>query len=148
MATNNALNNASAPFTVTAGNLVVTSGNMSTSAGSITSATTLTATSGAITATVGNLVLSSGDALITNIAVATTSPQVAFKKYRGAAALTSGDLVATIRCGGYDGTQVTDAARITSTTSGTIANTRVAGNLQFYTHPDSAAADPTLRMTI
>jgi len=88
------------------------------------------------------------DDIFINTAAATTSPQVLFKKYRGAAALTSGDLTGTIKFGGYDGTQVTDSARITSTSSGTIASTRVAGNLQFYTHPDSSAADPTLRMTI
>ena len=57
MATNNALNNASSPFTVSSGNLVVTTGNVSTSAGSITSATTLTASSGDVTITSGNLLL-------------------------------------------------------------------------------------------
>jgi len=57
MATNNALNNASSPFTVSSGNLVVTTGNMSTSAGSITAATTLTASSGDVTVTSGNLLL-------------------------------------------------------------------------------------------
>jgi hypothetical protein len=88
------------------------------------------------------------DDIFLNIDLATTSPKVYFKKYRAAAALTSGDLTGTVKFGGYDGTQVTDSARITSTSSGTIASTRVAGDLMFYTHPDSAAADPTLRMTI
>jgi hypothetical protein len=37
-------------------------------------------------------------------------------------------------------------ARITSILLG--ANTREASDLKFYTHPDSAAADPTLRITI
>jgi hypothetical protein len=91
----------------------------------LTSDTTLTATLGNITATAGDLIIG-------NVG----------------AALTSGDLVGTIKFSGHDGTQYTDGAKITSTSSGTIANTRVAGDLKFYTHPDSAAADPTLRMTI
>ena len=88
------------------------------------------------------------DDMFVNIVAGTDSPQVYFKKYRAAAALTSGDLTGTVKFSGYDGTQLTDSARITSTSSGTIASTRVAGDLKFYTHPDSAAANPTLRMTI
>jgi hypothetical protein len=88
------------------------------------------------------------DDIFINTASATTSPQILFKKSRGAAALTSGDLTGTIKFSGYEGTSYIDSARITSTSSGTIALNRVAGDLKFYTHPDSAAADPTLRMTI
>lgn len=108
----------------------------------------ITCTSGAITATSGDLTLTDGDAIIGNRDAATTSPIAYFKKSRTGAVLTSGDLTGTIKFSGYDGTQYTDSAKITSTSSGTIASTRVAGDLKFYTHPDSAAADPTLRMTI
>ena len=109
--------------------------------GSVTAGTTLTASN-------GDLTLTDGDVLIYNRDSATTSPILSFNKNRAGAALTSGDLVGTLKFSGYDGTQYTDGARITSTSSGTIASTRVASNLQFYTHPDSAAANPTLRMTI
>ena len=70
MATNNALNNASSPFTVSSGNLVVTTGNMSTSAGSITAATTLTASSGDVTVTSGNLLLPMTTSTIGQIKIA------------------------------------------------------------------------------
>ena len=125
-----------------------TAGVVMNAADGVLSTTTSPTFPGSITSTVGDLTLTDGDVIITNRDAATTSPIAYFKKYRVAAALTSGDLTGTVKFGGYDGTQVTDSARITSTSSGTIASTRVAGDLKFYTHPDSAAADPTLRMTI
>lgn len=96
----------------------------------------------------GDLTVTAGQGIIGDTSVATTSPTTYFKKSRSGAVLTSGDLTGTLKFSGHDGTQYTDSARITSTSSGSIASTRVAGDLKFYTHPDSAAADPTLRMTI
>ena len=123
MATNNALNNTSAPFTVSSGNMTVT---------------------------LGDAVLTAGNVSIGNVAAATTSPITYFKKSRAGAALSTGDFIGTIKFSGYDGTQYTDGARITSEAAagGTVGNQRIYGNLKFYTHPDSAAANPTLRMTI
>ena len=108
----------------------------------------ITATAGDITATAGDGVLTNGDITIGNTDVGTTTPIAYFKKSRTGGVLTSGDLVGTIKFAGHDGTQYTDGARIESTSSGTIANTRLPANLVFYTHPNSAAANPTIRMTI
>jgi len=64
--------------------------------------------------------------------------------------IVSGDTIGQIKWRGYAPTSgYVTAASITSTSSGTIANNRVAGNLVFATHPDSATGTtPTTRMTI
>lgn len=111
--------------------------------GSIAATTTVTATSGAITST-------NGDHVVGNTAAATTAPFVTFKKSRTAGVITSGDVLGEIDFTGI-GTSTTyvTGASITSTSSGTIASNRVAANLVFSTHPDSASGlTPTTRMTI
>jgi len=104
-----------------------------------------------ISTTAGNLVSLTGNIYACNTANNTTSSTIAFKKTRIAGAISSGDTLGSFRFTGYDGTQDISSAKITSTNSGTVAATRVAGDLQFYTHPDAAIAlpsEPILRMTI
>lgn len=121
MATINVLNNQSAPFTVSSGDLTVTA---------------------------GNTILTAGDVTVGNVAVGTTAPFVYFKKSRAGADITSGDLLGEVNFQGYAPTSgYVVGSRITSTSSGTIANNRVASDLKFYTHPDSTTA-ATLRTTI
>ena len=108
----------------------------------------LTVASGGVTVTAGDITSTAGDVSIGNIAADTTAPIAYFKKSRAGAVLTTGDLIGTLKFAGYDGTQYTDGAKIVSTSSGTIGDTQLAGDLKFYTHPDSAAADPTLRITL
>lgn len=54
-------------------------------------------------------------------------------------AINTGDVIGTIAFSGYDGTNYVYGASIQSTSSGTIAANRVAANLVFSTHPDSAS---------
>ena len=112
--------------------------------GSVTALTDISTTS-------GDLIAQSGDVRVINSALSTASSILFFEKSRGAAALTSGDILGQVRFVGFDGTQTIPAAKIVSTSSGTIAATRVAGNLEFYTHPDSPIvlpSEPLLRLTI
>ena len=108
----------------------------------------LTVASGGVTVTAGDITSTAGDVSIGNVAADATAPIAYFKKSRAGAVLTTGDLIGTLKFAGYDGTQYTDGARITSTSSGTVESTRLAADLKFYTHPDSALADPILRMTL
>ena len=109
-----------------------------------------TVTAGAITASAGNLVLTAGDANIGNIAAATTAPFVNLKKSRAGADITSGDVLGSMTFQGYAPTSgYVTGASITSKSSGTIAQDRVAGDLVFATHPNSASGlTPTTRLTI
>lgn len=102
--------------------------------GSVTAATDITATN--------------GDVTIGNTDAAATAGILYYKKSRAGATIVTGDSLGQVKFSGHEGTGYIDGARITSTNSGTVALNRVAGDLKFYTHPDSAAADPTLRMTI
>ena len=91
----------------------------------------------------------SGDIITLNTAVSTAANSLRFEKNRAGAVLVSGDALGQVYFQGYDGTQYVIGASITSTTSGTIAANRVASNLVFATHPDSASGvNPTTRMTI
>jgi hypothetical protein len=114
-----------------------------TTPGSLTATTTLTATSGAITST-------NGAHIVGNTAEDTTTPLLDFKKSRSGSVITSGDLVGQVTFRGIaTGTTYVEGASITSTSSGTIAANRLAANLVFATHPDSASgATATTRMTI
>ena len=112
--------------------------------GSVTALNDITSTAGDIVSIGGSLI--SRDA--TNTA---TGPDLLFQKVRVAATIQSGDALGLARFTGYDGTSWISGAKITSTNSGTVAATRVAGDLKFYTHPDTAIAlpsEPLLRMTI
>ncbi len=69
------------------------------------------------------------------------------RKSRAGGVITSGDSLGGVYFSGFDGTNFIAAAKIISTSSGTIGAARVAGNLQFLTHPDSNSAALN-RMTI
>jgi hypothetical protein len=102
--------------------------------GSVTAATSITSTAGS------------------HVVGATSSDPVAmdldFLKSRAGSPITFGDVLGNITFQGYAPTSgYVVASQITSTSSGTIANNRVASDLKFYTHPDSVTAS-TLRMTI
>jgi hypothetical protein len=114
-----------------------------TTPGSLTTTTSLTAT-------LGNITTTAGDHVVGNVTVANTQPILDFKKSRTGGVITTGDLLGQILFRGIGtGTTYTAGASITSTSSGTILATRVAGNLVFSTHPDSATSDAaTTRMTI
>ena len=104
-----------------------------------------------ISTTAGNIISLAGDLIARNTALSTAASNIQFQKSRGAAALTAGDSLGSLRYTGYDGTGFITGAKITSDNSGTVATNRVAGNLKFWTHPDSVIAlpsEPLLRMTI
>lgn len=114
------------------GNTSVT-GSLTTTT-SLNAGTSITSTNGAISA--GNTVVGTNPAIFQAL------------KSRGGGVITTGDGLGQMLFAGFDGTQYTVGAAITSASSGTIANTRVAGNLNFFTHPDAAVGGPTSRMTI
>ena len=104
-----------------------------------------------ITSTAGDLVSIGGSLIARDATNTSTGPDILLEKVRVAATIQSGDELGKIRFEGYDGTQYISGAKITSTNSGTVAATRIAGDLKFYTHPDSIIAlpsEPLLRMTI
>ena len=123
--------------------------NVFNSGTTITAATGLTCTLNDITATAGNVVVTAGSVTVGTTAAAAASNTVAFLKSRGGTVIITGDTLGNLDFEGFDGTGYTSGARISSVSVGTEGTaTRLAGNLLFYTHPDSAAAQPTLRMTI
>ena len=90
-----------------------------------------------------------GNITTTNSAASAAANSLVFQKNRSAGIITTGDALGQVYFDGYDGTQYVRGASITATTSGTIAANRVASNLVFSTHPDSASGvTPTTRMTI
>lgn len=101
--------------------------------GSLTAGTTITSTNGDIT--VGNTNANPGQ------------PNFFTHKSRGGGVITTGDSIGALQFQGYDGTQFTSGAGILSDSSGTIGNTRVAANLQFFTHADAPGV-MTQRMVI
>lgn len=102
MTTINALNNKSAPFTVTSGNLSVTSGNINTVAGSITSATTLTATLGDITATSGNLKLPTTSSTVGQIQINSERHYHAYGTFNTFLGALSGNFTLTVASSTYN----------------------------------------------
>lgn len=138
----------------TGGAATTTIGTGGTGAVNIGNATGNTAVTGTLTAT-GNITSSAGQINTTNgaigagnTAVSNAPAQFQTLKSRAGAAIVSGDGIGNLVFAAFDGTQFTTGAAITSTSSGTIANTRVAGNLNFLTHADAPAAGPVSRMTI
>lgn len=130
-------------------NCINNSANVFQSSTTITAGTGITCTLNDILASSGNFVATNGMASLGNTAVASSASSVAFKKSRTGAVISSGDTLGSISFEGYDGTGYTVGAKITSVSVGTQGTaTRLAGSLLFYTHPDSVAADPILRMTI
>lgn len=90
-----------------------------------------------------------GDILTLNDAASAAANSVIMEKDRSGGVITTGDALGQVYFKGYDGTAYVTGASITSTSSGTIAANRVASNLVFSTHPDSASGlTPTTRMTI
>lgn len=85
-----------------------------------------------------------------NDQVSAASNQLTIRKTRNVAPITSGDALGAVSFQGIGtGTTFTEGAAITSTSSGTIGANRVAGDLVFKTHPDSASgATATTRMII
>ncbi len=65
------------------------------------------------------------------------APFITLSKSRTNGVITTGDALAQINFNGHDGTAYVSGARILSTSSGTIGLNRVAGSLEFWTHPDS-----------
>ena len=104
----------------------------------ICTAGNITATAGNISATAGYIETVDNDLYIGDKTVALTGPDIQFKKSRGGAVITSGDVLGNIKFSGYDGTSYDVAAQITSLSSGTIGTGRVAADLQFWTSPDVA----------
>jgi hypothetical protein len=105
---------------------------------------------GSVTAT--TTLESNGGTIISYLNTATTtSPIIEFQKQRSGGAITSGDGLGILSFQGYEGAAsgYITGASITSVNSGTIAANRLAGNLVFSTHPDSATSvNPTARMII
>lgn len=131
----------------TAGAGTTTIGTGGTGAVSIGNATGNTAITGSLTVSVA-VSTTNGTVSAGNTAAAATSSNLQVLKSRGGAVITTGDTLGSLVFAGFDGTQYTTGGAITSTSSGTIGNTRVAGDLKFYTHADAAAAGPVLRMTV
>src|SRR2546425_1803524 len=137
----------------TAGAATTTIGTGGTGVVNIGNATGNTFVTGALSAT-GSINSSAGQIFTTNGAISAGNTAVSTQpatfqalKSRGGGVITTGDGLGQLLFAGFDGTQQTVGAAITSTSSGTIANTRVAGNLAFITHPDAPGASVT-RMTI
>lgn len=134
MAVNNSINNTAYVFTSTT---------------TIGAGTGITCTLNDITATAGNFVATAGIITLGNIAASAVASDVTFKKSRAAGVITTGDALGQINFSGHDGVGYINGARITSTSSGTIAADRIPADLKFYTHPDNAGSpNPLLRLTI
>lgn len=91
-----------------------------------------------------------GDHFVGNTDSATTAPIIQLKKSRAGTVITSGDILGEIDFQGVStGSTYVTGASIKCTSSGTIAANRVASNMVFATHSDSASGStPTDRMTI
>lgn len=128
MATQNGLNNSSAPFTVTTGTLTVSAGNAI-----ITNNTS---------PVLMELICTSNDTILGTIGI--------LKQHGAGNAVVTGDSIGQISFLGFDGTNYVQTGVMQSISSGTIAANRVAGSLFFGTHPDSTAGglNATTRMTI
>jgi len=99
--------------------------------------------------TVSGGITFTGNLTINNQVVDTSPAILTLSKDRAGAVIVTGDGLGNVLFRGYDGTAYVSGASITSASSGTIAANRVAGNLVFATHPDSASGvNATTRMTI
>ena len=103
--------------------------------------------SGTVTATTG-LATTNGDLTIACPNVFPDTGAMQFYKSTAGGAITTGDYLGDLRWLGHDGTSPLIVTLISSRSSGTIGLGRIGTNLQFWTHPDSVAANPLLRMTI
>lgn len=104
-----------------------------------------------ITTTTGDLVATYGNVYAYNNGNAHDASDLFFGKARISGPLSTGDELGAVRFAGYEGSSYITAAKIDAHCSGTIAANRVAGNLSFYTHPDSVIglpSEPLQRMSI
>lgn len=131
----------------TSGAATTTIGTGGTGAVSIGNATGNTSITGTLTVGI-NIFTTNGVISAGNNASDATGATFQGLKSRAGGVITTADTLGTLLFAGFDGTQYTAGASITSVSSGTIASTRVAGNLQFSTHPDSALASPIVRAFI
>lgn len=125
---------------------VTTIGTGGTGAVNIGNVTGNTAVTGTLTTSLG-ISTTNGTVSAGNTDAAATSSNLQVLKSRTGGVITTGDALGSLIFAGFDGTGYTVGSAITSTSSGTIAATRVAGDLKFFTHADAAGAS-TLRMTI
>lgn len=87
--------------------------------------------------------------LSVNAETDTSGAVTSLLKTRNLGPITSGDDIGKINFDGLDSSSnPSTGAAITSVSSGTIGVNRVAGNLQFWTHPDSVSVAPTKRVEI
>lgn len=131
----------------TSGSATTTIGTGGTGAVAIGNATGNTSVTGALSAT-GNISSVNGNFIDLNTTASANAGFFLFEKNRSGGIITSGDSLGAISFAGYDGASYIVGAAIEAVSSGTIGVNRVASDLEFYTHPDSVAATPTLRMTI
>jgi hypothetical protein len=112
------------------------------------SITSLTATGGPITS-ISTDAAPGGGMIIKNFVNSNVGSTFVFSKGRDAGSIASGDTIGDIEFIGIVGAQNISAASIGVVTSGTVGTNRLAGNLVFSTHPDSASGlNPTARMYI
>lgn len=131
----------------TTGAATTTIGTGGTGSVAIGNATGNTAITGQLT-TSGNFFTINGVVSAGSTTSGATSTNLQILKSRAGGVITTGDTLGNLIFAGFDGTSYTTGASITSTSSGTIAATRVASDLKFNTHPDAALGAPILRMTI
>lgn len=93
-----------------------------------------------LTLVTGDIVTDNSNVYIGNDNNDTSTALLNLRKSRSGGVITTGDQTGQINFSGYDGTNYIVNAGITAFSSGTIAANRVAGNLGFYTHPDSTSA--------
>jgi len=130
-------------------------------AGIVHASNGLIADAGDITPTLGSVIVPAGyisslqyvevlddDVYIGNKDVAITAPKIQYKKSRGGGVITSGDLLGNVAFSGNDNAAYQVAAQIVSRSSGTIAADRVAGDIEFWTRPDVAAAITLRRVDV
>ncbi len=129
------------------GAAATTIGTGGTGVVNIGNATGTTVITGVLTVS-SNIFATNGVVSAGNTAASTVGASLQTLKSRAGGAILAGDTLGYVIFAGNDGTQYTSGAMIQSTSSGTIASTRIAADLQFFTHPDSAAATPTLRAFI
>jgi fibronectin-binding autotransporter adhesin len=129
------------------GAATTTIGTGGTGAVNIGNATGNTSITGVLTVST-NIFTTNGSISAGTTTASAASNNIQFLKSRTGGVITTGDTLGNIIFAGYDGTQYTTGASISAVSNGTIASTRVAASLQFSTHPDSAAASPTLRASI
>lgn len=131
---------------ITLGNATVAAGDFEVTLGTVTAGNGLIATAGGADITGDSGII--GDLDLYNDAVDATGVEFGLKKDRAGATIVTADSLGEVNFSGFEGTSYISGAAITADSSGTIATNRVAGTLNFWTHPDGVAADPTKRMYI